>query len=70
MKNTQKAVLVSIYKEEIQSARRVLISEDHDWAGGPYADTVPFAVGSNQYLIPDDECLPAGIAGLCEQNNP
>lgn len=67
MKNTQKAVLVTVgHKGHIEYAHRVLISEDHDWANGPYADTVPFAVGSNEYLIADDECLPASIARLCE----
>jgi hypothetical protein len=67
MKSTQKVVLVSIgHNGKIESARRVLIAEDHDWAGGPYADTVPFSVGSNQYLIPDDECLPENVSDLLD----
>jgi len=30
------------------------IADDHDWAQGPYQDTVPFSVGSNQTLFPVD----------------
>lgn len=29
----------------------VEIDESHDFLNGPYADTVPFAVGSNQTIL-------------------
>jgi hypothetical protein len=32
----------------------VLIDRTHDFASGPYQDTVPFAVGSNQEVLPID----------------
>jgi len=32
----------------------VEISDNHDFSEGPYVDTVPFVVGSNQTIIPLD----------------
>lgn len=31
---------------------RVAISAEHDWSKGPYGNTVPFAVGSNEEILP------------------
>jgi hypothetical protein len=32
----------------------VQVDDDHIFAYGPYQDTVPFSVGSNQDIIPED----------------
>jgi len=47
-----KAVLVT-YNGEMKESRVIVeISDDHNFADGPYADTVPFSVGSNQSIQP------------------
>lgn len=35
--------------------RIVTVDNRHDFLNGPYADTVPFAVGSNQEILPIEE---------------
>ena len=43
--------------DDVSTLKLVEISDDHDFAQGSYADTIPFAVGSNQEIIeydPDD----------------
>ena len=34
--------------------KMVDISENHDFSKGPYQDTIPFSVASNQEIIPID----------------
>lgn len=46
-----KAVLRTYDKEKHISDKIVEISDSHDFFG-PYADTVPFSVGSNQSILP------------------
>jgi hypothetical protein len=43
--------------------RIVEVSEDHDFSKGPYQDTVPFCVGSNQYLYE----IQNGLAGFFDK---
>ncbi len=50
-----KAFLINYRKEEIAEVRPVEISDDHDWLSGPYVDTVPFSVGSNETIIPYED---------------
>lgn len=33
----------------------VTVDNHHNFLNGPYADTVPFAVGSNQEILPIEE---------------
>jgi len=47
-----KAILRTYNKETLVSDKIVDISDDHDFSNGPYVDTVPFSVGSNQTIIP------------------
>lgn len=47
-----KAVLRTYDKEKHISDKIVEISDSHDFLDGPYADTVPFSVGSNQSILP------------------
>lgn len=49
------AVLRTYQGEDKITDKLVEISDDHNFANGPYVDTVPFAVGSNQAIIPEDE---------------
>ena len=46
-----KALLVTYDKEKIVETCEVEISDLHDFSSGPYADTIPFSVGSNQNII-------------------
>jgi hypothetical protein len=51
MNNTQKVFLITTNKEEIVNIEEKYV--DGKWcpSDGAYSDLVPFAVGSNQYLI-------------------
>jgi hypothetical protein len=49
------AVLRTYQGEDKIADKLVEISDDHNFADGPYGDTVPFAVGSNQAILPEDE---------------
>jgi hypothetical protein len=40
------------YKSVTFTDKIVTISDNHNFADGPYVDTVPFAVGSNQEILP------------------
>jgi hypothetical protein len=51
------AYLVTHTGRIITSCELVSISDDHCFADGPHADTVPFPVGSNQYLLSYDDGL-------------
>jgi hypothetical protein len=66
-----KAILVTYDGQSIESRQLVEISDNHDWSGGPYQDTVPFSVGSNQQLVPweYEEYIHdyAGIADITER---
>jgi hypothetical protein len=53
-KATIKAILRTYHSETESSDRVVDIDPAHDFAGGPYVDTIPFAVGSNQAILPRD----------------
>lgn len=46
-----KAVLITYKGEAIESRKIVEISDDHKWEDGPYVDTIPFSVGSNQTVV-------------------
>jgi hypothetical protein len=45
------AFLISYQRDTISNIQLVEISDDHDWSAGPYVDTVPFSVGSNQTIV-------------------
>lgn len=47
--------LVSLNRERIDSVVPVRVHSRWSPADGPYSDHVPFAVGSNQYLVEPDE---------------
>jgi len=47
--------LVSLNRERVDSVYPVRVREQWDPAEGPYSDHVPFAVGSNQYLVDQDD---------------
>jgi len=47
-----KAVLVTYRGEETAFKDVVEIDDNHNFADGPYVDTIPFAVGSNQSIQP------------------
>jgi hypothetical protein len=49
------AVLRTYQGEDNITDKLVEISDAHNFADGPYVDTVPFAVGSNQSILPEDE---------------
>lgn len=53
------AILVTYHKENVVARMLVVVMADHDFTKGPYQDTVPFAVGSNQMIL--DITSPAGI---------
>ena len=38
-----------------QTTPKVEIADTHNFADGPYVDTVPFAVGSNQTILPEED---------------
>jgi hypothetical protein len=46
-----KAILRTYDRDASFLDRVVEIDDDHDFSGGPYQDTVPFAVGSNQTIL-------------------
>ena len=46
-----KAILRTHFSETRFVDKIVDIDDNHDFAGGPYQDTVPFAVGSNQEIL-------------------
>ena len=50
-----KAILISYDHERIIQVEVVEISPDHAFSNGPYVDTVPFSVGSNQSIVEYDE---------------
>jgi hypothetical protein len=52
-----KALLVTYNNEKLSECRLVDVADDHDFAGGPYQDSVPLAVGSNQAIIPADDIV-------------
>lgn len=57
-----KAILRTYNKEAIDHDKLVDIDDAHDFAQGPYQDTVGFSVGSNQSILPwDGETRPEGI---------
>ncbi len=47
-----KAVLVTYCGEEISDRKIVDIDDNHNFYDGPYVDTIPFSVGSNQSIQP------------------
>lgn len=47
-----KAILRTYHSETSFTHKLVEIDENHDFANGPYQDTVPFSVGSNQSILP------------------
>jgi hypothetical protein len=53
-----KAVLRTYHSETRKTDRIVNIDSAHDFADGPYVDTVPFAVGSNQAILPIEDLRP------------
>ncbi len=46
-----KAILRTYHNEHSATDRVVEIDDDHDFSNGPYQDSVPFAVGSNQTIL-------------------
>ena len=46
------AILRTYQSETTFTEELVEISDDHIFAYGPYQDTVPFSVGSNQEILP------------------
>jgi hypothetical protein len=49
-----KAILRTYQSENLFFEEEVEIDDDHIFAYGPYQDTVPFAVSSNQEILPID----------------
>ena len=49
-----KAILRSYLSEDQIIDKVVEIDDDHDFNDGPYVDTIPFAVGSQQNILPLD----------------
>lgn len=47
----RRAILRSYESETKFSEDWCLVADDHSFANGPYQDTVPFAVGSNQAVL-------------------
>jgi hypothetical protein len=52
-----KAILRSYHNETSHTDKVVDIHDDHDFGGGPYQDTVPFAVGSNQSILDSEDAF-------------
>jgi hypothetical protein len=46
-----KAILRTYHSEQKYTDQLVKIDDNHDWARGPYQDTAPFTVGSNQTIL-------------------
>lgn len=49
------ATLRTYQSEDRIIDRLVEIDDAHNFADGPYVDTVPFAVGSNQTILPEED---------------
>lgn len=47
-------VTYNLQTQCLQERRLVEVADDHNFADGPYVDTVPFSVGSNQTVVPED----------------
>lgn len=47
-----KAILRTWKSETEKEDTVVEIADNHNFADGPYVDTVPFTVGSNQEILP------------------
>jgi hypothetical protein len=52
-----KAILRTYHNELSFTDDVVEIDDNHDFSNGPYQDTVPFAVGSNQTILELDESI-------------
>jgi hypothetical protein len=50
-----KALLITYDQESLVESRLVDIHDDHNFADGPYQDSVPFSVGSNQTIVEIEE---------------
>lgn len=50
-----KAILRTYHSETNITEEVVEISDDHHFEDGPYVDTIPFSVCSNQAIVPLDE---------------
>jgi len=50
-----KAILRTYLSETSFEEKIVDIDDDHIFAYGPYQDTVPFTVGSNQSILPYED---------------
>jgi hypothetical protein len=48
------AILRTYLNEKVICEEKVEIDDDHIFAYGPYQETVPFSVWSNQDIIPED----------------
>lgn len=49
-----KAILRTYQQDEHVSDKVVEIDDSHNFNDGPYVDTIPFSVGSNQEIVPLD----------------
>jgi hypothetical protein len=49
------AILRTYISENVFTEEMVEINDDHIFAYGPYQDTVPFSVGSNQSILPFED---------------
>lgn len=49
------AILRTYLNERVICEEKVEIDDDHIFAYGPYQDTVPFSIGSNQSILPYDD---------------
>ena len=47
-----KAILRTWFSDMFHVDDIVEIHDNHEFFNGPYADTVPFSVGSNQEILP------------------
>lgn len=63
-----KAILRSYHSETSRTDKLVEISDSHDFAQGPYVDTVPFSVGSNQSILPIDYFTAEELAIIAEND--
>jgi hypothetical protein len=48
------AILRTYISESVFTEEMVQVDDNHIFAYGSYQDTVPFSVGSNQDIIPED----------------
>jgi len=49
------AILRTYISESVFTEEMVQVDDDHIFAYGPYQDTVPFSVGSNQSILPFED---------------